>query len=663
MSRQAMASSPLEAALRHRRAGEFPTAEQLYRAALRQRPRDGAVHNLLGLACYQRQDYTAAAAMRRAVALRAEAEHYRNLGMVRRAQGRLDEALAAYRRAEALQPAPETHFNTGNLLAQMDRPEDAVPAFQAALRLRPAHAPSWHNLGAALIAAGREKEAVDILRTGLEQMPAVPTPFYNPGLALERLQQWQEAIEAFRAALAQDASHLEATLHLGHCLIRIEDWPGAEASFSQAISQAAEKVEGWLGLGLAMQAQERHEEAHRAFMQAVRLRPDGWDAYYHLARVLDQQGRWDDAEAATRRAQALAPNDAKALTQLGDLLMTLGMPEQALDCSERAVALAPDDPGARLACAGHRLMLGRLGEGWDLTSHRWRPEDRLHDGGLPLWNGQPLPEGRILVGREQGIGDEIMFASLLPELLAAVNHLTLLCEPRLRSVFARAFPTLAFREASDQTDGLRAQIPMGDLPRLLRPNEAAFAQARQPYLHAEPDRIASLRQRYGDGRPLVGLSWRRLNTATAARRSMTLADAAPLLADRRFRFVSLQYGDARKIAEEAKGLPILVDPDVDALASAEDALAQVAAMNLVISIDNSTVHFAGALGIDCHVLLPFAADWRWVVGREDTHWYSSLRLLRQQRGESWQQLSARLIPHLDNYAKKYACGTRGACEK
>ncbi|MBC9207737.1 tetratricopeptide repeat protein [Roseomonas aerophila] len=665
MRQDATISSPLETALRHHRAGDLAAAERLYRAALRQRPRDSATHNLFGLCCYQRHDHAAAtAALRRAVALHPAAEYCRNLGMALRAEGKLEEALAAYRRALASEPeAPETHFNTGNLLAQMRRPEEAILAFRAALRLRPTHGGSWHNLGAALIAAGRPGEAVEALRTGLEREPGQPKSLHNLGLALEQLRRWPDAIAAFRAALGLGGFQIESALHLGHCLIRMEDWRGAGEAFSVATGAAADKAEAWLGLGLARQAQGLLEEAHDAFTLAAHLRPDGWEAQYHLARLAGERHHFEEAEAAALRACALAPEEAQALTQLGNLLTATGMPERALDCYERAVAVAPEDEAARIGCARQRLMLGRLGAGWDLTSGRWRPEDQLYDEGLPLWDGQPLPEGRILIWREQGIGDEIMFASLLPELLAAGHRLSLLCDPRLRSVFARAFPTLAFHASGAPLGDLRAQIPMGDLPRLLRRDEAAFAQATQPYLRADAQLRAALRQRYDDGRPLVGLAWRSLNAASATPRSMTLADAMPLLADQRFRFVSLQYGDAAQIAAEAAGLPLLVDPQVDALSSAEDALAQVACMDCVVSIDNSTVHFAGALGVACHVMLPAVAEWRWMVGRADSPWYPSLHLSRQRRGESWREFSARVAPRLQNHAKKLRFGTRSACEK
>jgi tetratricopeptide (TPR) repeat protein len=658
------AQPSLAAAMGHHRSGRLEEAEALYLALLRQQPRNSDAQNLLGLTRFQRQDYPGAiAAIRRAVSLRPEAEYYRNLGMALRAAGRLEQALAAYRQAAVLRPgAPETQFNMGNVLAELDRPAEAAESFRAALQARPAHAPGWQNLGAALLAARQNEAAADALREALRHQPGQPATFYNLGLALERLKRWGEAAAAFGQAETAGGARLETALHLGQCLQEIPDWPAAEAAFRRAVSLVPGSAEAWLGLGVVLQGQEQPGAAAEAFLQAARLRPDWRDAHYNLAGVLQAQGRLEAAEAALRRALALEPDDAGALNNLGNVLTHMGWPDKALELCERARALVPDDPVSRINCARQLLMLGRFGEGWDLTDMRWRAEDPRYDFGLPEWDGRPLPEGRILVWREQGIGDEVMYASLLPELLAAGHRLTLLCEPRLRPTFARCFPGVEFHGSGDPGTALRAQIPIGDLPRLLRRQEADFARAPQPYLHADPLRRAILRARYEDGRPLVGIAWHTSN-AKSGHRAVPLAEFGPLLGIPGLRFVSLQYGDPARLAAEASGLPLLVDPRVDALASAEDALAQVAAMDLVVSIDNSTVHFAGALGTRCHVMLPFDAEWRWMTQREDTPWYASLRLLRQRRGEPWGQVIARLTERLQEDAKKISGGTCEACEK
>ncbi len=655
----------LATAMRCHQEGRLPEAEGLYRALLRQQPRNSDAQNLLGLTRFQQNDFPGAvAALKRAVMLRPEAEYLRNLGMALRADGQLEAALSAYRRAAALRPdMAETQFNLGNLLSAMDRSEDAVGAFRAALAIRPDHAASWQNLGGALLALRQDAEAAAALERALALQPGQPIALYNLGLAKERQQDWRAAAAAFAAAQASGGARLEATLHLGQCLQEVQDWLAAEAAFRDAIAMAPDSAEAQLGLGIVLQGQDRTEAAAEAFTEALRLKPGWRDAEYNRAGALHALGRQEEAVASLQRVLDAEPDDAEALTNLGNLLSHMGWPETALELCARARALAPDSPNARMSYARQLLMLGRYGEGWDLTDDRWTQGDQRFDFSLDAWDGRPLPEGRVLVWREQGIGDEIMYASMLPELLAAGHRLTLLCEPRLRPAFVRAFPQAEFFESGDRGEALRAQIPMANLPRLLRRKESDFAAAAgRPYLTADPERRARLRARYADGRPLVGIAWKTRNTLSG-HRSMPLAALAPLLGDAGLRCVSLQYGDAAELAAEAQGLPLLVDPEVDSLASIEDALAQVAAMDFVVSIDNSTVHFAGALGVPCRVLLPFDAEWRWMMRREDTPWYASVRLLRQRRGERWEAMMMRVAPELRRFAKNIETGTCSACEK
>jgi tetratricopeptide (TPR) repeat protein/ADP-heptose:LPS heptosyltransferase len=627
--------------MRHHQAGELAQAEILYATVLLRQPSHSEAHHLLGLARFQQQDYAGAlAALGRAVSLRPEAAYYRDFGMVLRAAGQLEPALAAYRQAAALAPgAPETYFNMGNVLAALQRSDEAAQAFRTALRLRPSHTASWQNLGAALLASRQDEAAITALGRALEQQPGHPVTLYNLGLALQRLERWPDAVAMFQAATAAGSAGLETALHLGQCLHRLDDLPAAETAFRHALALAPGSAEAWFGLGTGLRDLAAWDDAAEAFRNATRLRPNWPEAHYRLASVMQRQGKLEEAESALRAVLALLPNDIVALTDLGNVLTYLGWPEQALEVCRRVHALMPDDPLAQVQYARQLLMLGRLGEGWDLAVARVTLDAPRHDAGLPQWDGRPLPEGSLLLVREQGIGDEVMYASIVPELIAAGHQLTLLCEPRLRPIFARSFPEVRFHpEAGPAT----ASIAIGDLPRLLRRREADFGRARHPYLLADPARRAELRGRYDDGRPLVGLAWHTRNS-DAAYRAIPLASLAPLLALDGMRFVSLQYGDAAHLAAEAAGLPLLLDPSVDPLASAEDALAQVAAMDLVISIDNSTVHFAGALGIPCHALLPFNADWRWMRDRDDTPWYPGLRLLRQRRGEPWAATMARLV--------------------
>jgi tetratricopeptide (TPR) repeat protein len=619
------------------RAGRLAEAAAQYRALLRQQPRNSDAQNLLGLVLFQQQDFPAAvAALRQAMRLRSAADYARNLGMALRAAGRLPEAIAAYRQALALQPGvPETQFNLGNALGESGQHAAAAEALRAAIALRPDYGAAWQNLGGALLALGQPEEAVPAFEAATRHRPEDAQAPYSLGLALERLGRWPEAEAAFRTALARGAAQPEVPLHLGQALQEQERWPEAAAAFRSVLAARPDHAPAWLGLGVALQAQEALEEAAEAFAAAARCRPDYREAHYNLAGVRRQQARLPEAEAALRAALALEPEDADALNNLGNLLNELGWPEEALELCRRARALAPEDPIPRTNCARQLLTLGHYAEGWDLFECRWRAGETRYDFGLPEWDGTPLPEGRILVWREQGVGDEVMYASLLPELLAAGHRLTLLCDPRLEPVYARSFPGVEFHRSGDPGHALRAQIAIGSLPRLLRRREADFAGAA-PYLKPDPQLRAALRARYGEDRPLIGLAWHTINQKTTARRSIPLRQLGGLLSRAGLRWVSLQYGPHDSLEAEAAGLPLLIDRGIDPIRGIDAPLAQIAAMDLVVSIDNSTVHFAASMGVPCWAMLPFCADWRWLCGREDSPWYPGLRLFRQAHRGRWE---------------------------
>ncbi|WP_159999933.1 tetratricopeptide repeat protein, partial [Roseomonas sp. 18066] len=650
----------LQAAMRHHQAGALAEAEPLYRAILRREPRQADAQNLLGLLHYQRGEHPAAvAALRRAVMLRPGApEYHRNLGMALRAQGLLPEALAACRRAVALQPdSPESQFNLGNILAEQGEAAGAAAAFRAAVARQPGFAAARLNLAHALLLLKRAPEAEAALRPLLAAAPGHPQALYNLGLSLMPQERWAEAEAAFRAARDAGAEAAGLAANLAITLQEQERWPEAEAAWRALLASDPAQPEAWFGLGLALQCGAAAENAARrdaaaeAFDRACALRPDYCDAWYNLAHLRRQQGALDAARAALDRALALQPEDASALTNLANLLALQGWPEQALPLARRAAALLPDDPLPRTNLARLLLLQGHYAEGWDAYEGRVREEaDAHYDFGLPAWDGAALPgDGRVLVWREQGIGDEVMFCALLPELLAAGHRLTLICDRRFEPALLRAMPELRFLHRAPPPPEIRAQISMASLPRLFRRREADFS-ANHAYLAADPARRDGLRARYdsGPGDRLVGLSWHTAHPRSGYRRNIPLTDFAPLFACPGLRWVSLQYGDPDALAAEAKaaGLDLRIDAAVDPRADLEAALAQVAAMDHVVSIDNSVAHFAGSLGVSCDLLLPLAPDWRWQTARADTPWYPSLRLHRRGHGEDWPALLRRVAAQL-----------------
>lgn len=363
-------------------------------------------------------------------------------------------------------------------------------------------------------------------------------------------------------------------------------------------------------------------------------------------------GRLKPAEADARAAVGAEPGFAAGWNTLGSVLMARGKAGEALDAFEQAIDADGDAPQARFNRSVALLTLGRLAEGWDGYELGWAvPSGRFPRAEFPqpLWDGRPLGDGSLLVWGEQGLGDELMFASLIPQLAGEGVRVVLDCDARLAPLLSRGLchdlphclPGVTVVARSEPPDerltapDVVAQIPAGSLPRLMRRRIEDFAGRQPAFLKADPGRVAELRRRLedrrGDGRRLIGVSWSSKNAAVGHLRSIPLTRLAHALEQPGVRLVSLQYGD---VAAEAAAAGV-TDPGLDAWGDIDGLAALIAAMDLVVSVDNSTVHLAGGLGRPAWALLPHAAEWRWMQGRQDTVWYPSVRLFRQTAPGDW----------------------------
>lgn len=293
-------------------------------------------------------------------------------------------------------------------------------------------------------------------------------------------------------------------------------------------------------------------------------------------------------------------------------------------------------------------MRGNFGTAWEEYEARWEYDAAPREFPQPVWDGSPLDENSLLIFAEQGVGDEIMFASCVAEMVARTGKCCIECDARLVKLFSRSFP-LAKVVARPKNKSLPVdpatlecdwQIAMGSLPRFIRRSEADFPRHRR-YLVADASQVDNWRARLaalGTGLK-VGISWRGGHKPhVQQRRSISLDQWRPVLQTPGVQFVNLQYGDcAAELSafEKKSGIRVHTWPDVDPLSDLDGFSAQISALDLVISVDNSTVHFAGAVGTPVWGLLHFSPNWRWMLEREDSIWYSSLRLFRQSALGDW----------------------------
>ncbi len=610
----------LRNALQHHQAGRLTEAERIYRQILAIDAHQPDSLHLLGMIAYEGGAHEAAVDMiRQAIAIDGkQAAYHSNLATVLRAQGNLDEAAACCKRALALNPGlVEVHTNFGNILQAQGKLDEAVACQQRALALKPDCAEAYYNLGIARQAQSKLDEAVACYERALTLKPDYAEAHGNLGTALQAQGKLDEAVASYERALALKPDYAKAHGNLG----------------------------------IVLQAQDKLDEAVACYERALALKPDYAEVGTTLAPPATPRTNWIKLWPVMSARWPSSRTIPRPTTICGCVLYSLGNVDEALVRHRRALALQPEYPQARFSESLAQLFKGDFAAGWRNYESRWQTKEHntpMRAYPQPLWKGEKLASGRLLIWGEQGVGDEIMFAGLIPDVVRTGSPCVLDCDARLKPLFARSFPGIDVVSGGDpghnpQFD-IAAHLPCGSLPGLFRVTNAAFAATTSPYLLADPLERERFRTQYADGRRLIGLAWYTKNRQTGSSRSIDLSLFAPLFARPDIRWVSLQYGDHNALEDQAAAAsaPIVIDRSVDQLSDIDRFAAQIAAMDMVITIDNSTAHLAGALGVSTWLLLPFAPNWRWLQSRDDSPWYPTLRLFQQPKLGDWQSVVERV---------------------
>ncbi len=593
--------------------------------------------------------------------------------------GRLPEAAKLYSAVLAENPGQvEALHLLGVLRLQQGEPRSAVQMIGAALRKRPDARDMLGNLAAAQIGCGMFSEALASYDAILVNDGRNISALHGRGLALCNLGRFSEAIEANLKLLAIEPGHLGAAMNCARALVEAGRLPEALNFCDRIVAAAPSWPDAHLNRGTVLARLDRHEEAIESFNKVLALVPNHADAFNNLGNSLSALGRSDEAFAVYQRVLAIAPDHLDAQVNCGALLLDLGKQEEALAYFDNALALHPDEVAAVNARGVAMLQMGRveealamgeralqldpkstdiydlfLGEGqfekgWRLYENRWRDRrviERPRPANEPQWQGQKV-DGTLLVWGEQGLGDQIIYASMIPELVSFADKVVVEVEPRLVSLFGRSFPGIEVAElqAGSARRPADAQISLGSLGQFLRRSWSDFPQPKA-YLKADPDRSAALRNRLSDGRAVVGLSWNSQNAAFGKPKSARLSEFAPLLKTPGIRFVDLQYGDTaadREAVQRELGVTVERLPDIDNKNDIDGLAALMCACDAVVSVSNTNAHLAGALGRPTWVLVPHARGriWYWYPNRPANPWYPALKVRRLGRRQGWADLVA-----------------------
>ena len=553
------------------------------------------------------------------------------LGNVLKASGRHGAAMAAYAQALAIDPAyTDAHYNCGNALLALGRHEEALASYDRALALDASLVQAWNNRAVALQQLGLLTEALASIDAVLGLQPGHAEAHNNRGNVLIRQQRMEAALESFERALACRPDYADALVNRARALNEMGRFEAALESLDAALELQAEHAEAHNNRGNVLLRLRRHGAALDSFERALACRPDYADAWVNRAKLFKDLGRLDAAQADLEHAIGLDPELAAAHWNLGLLA----------------------------------LLRGHLAQGWQGIEWRWKV-DRLMPGGerqrhtQPLWLGAQDPAGKtVLLWAEQGLGDTIQMTRYAGLLAARGANVILEVQPPLVGLLSGSLSgslpgsqpgftarVLARGEALPEVD---FHCPMMSLP-LAFGTELATIPAAPSYLRAPPGRIAQWNTLLGPAaRPRAGLAWSgNPDHGNDHHRSIAFAEFAQVLTPA-CEFVSLQK-EVR--ASDAAALAASVVRDLGAqLHDFSDTAALCAAMDVVVTVDTSIAHLAGALGKPVWILLPYAPDWRWLLERSDSPWYPGARLYRQEFGEDWSAVLARVRADLDALA-------------
>jgi len=599
------------------RAGRLEEAKAHYQALLSLQPEAADIIHLLGLVYFQLKDYAAAEPLlRQAIALQGNVADF--------------------------------HFNLGAMLLEQGRHQEAEAVFRQASQLKPYDGEILNNLAVSLASQRRHGEAEDVLQRALKLLPDDAELHFNLANTLRSLGREANAEVHFRRALSLRKNYGVAWVNLGDLLLSQNRLDEAENCFRNALEAVPGLAEGRNGLAAALRNRNRLGEAEEVLRALLVEKPGFAEGWNNLGVVLNDAWRLEEAEYCFRQALTLRPDYAIAWNGLGSVLMDSKRTEEAKSAYLAAIAAEPDYPHAHWNLGILLLTLGDFAHGWPEYEQRLRRPEAAHiyaGYAAPLWQGESLQGKTILLHAEQGLGDTLQFIRFAAQVAQQAEKVVVECQPGLKRLLATVSGVAGVYAKGEALPPHDVRCPMMSLPYRLGVNSVADIPADIPYLAAEPSAVASWRERL---QPLpglkVGLVWagdpRKYDPESNRidqRRSLNLEAFEPLFALVGVSYVSLQKGEA---SAQVGAYESRVADWMGEIGDFADTAALAACLDLVIAVDTSVAHLAGALGKEVWLLSRFDGCWRWMLERSDSPWYPSLTLFRQTQPGNWDDVIA-----------------------
>jgi len=579
-------------------------------------------------------------------------------------EGNRAEAERLYREVVTLVPDhPDANHLLGMLAHDAGRNEDAVRLISVALRGIPDNPVYHNNLGLAQLALERKEEALQSFTQAVALKPDYALAYSNLGNALWALHRLQESAESFQKAIDNEPSIAAAHSNLGNVLLELDRTDDALVAFHKAIEIDPVQADAHSNLGNAHKQLENLADAENCYRRAIELDPGHADAWSNLSGIQLAWGNLDDAAEACRAAIAIRPDNANAHRNLANVLWEEGDLDQAMATYRAVLARRPEDADLHYDFGMTLLAMGEIAEGW--AEFEWRFKTDKYDYGIgrfpqPLWDGSDLSGRSIVLWGEQGVGDELRYASMIPDLIEAGADVAIQCDPRLVDLFARSMPEAKvfprpYEAALSGEVAFDYQFPFTCLGRFLRPTLEAFEGVAESYLIPDPSSRDSWAKRLVQlgPKPKIGVTWNNTPQTEKNRRTMAAPrNLEPIFEISGVEFINLQYVDSTHERAEIRQLydvEVHTWDDLDLKNDLDEVAALISSLDLVIASDTAAGELAAALGVPT---LTFAVGKRNYVslGTDGAIWHPTMRIFRKEVSDSWDgflnELAAAARQHL-----------------
>ena len=489
-----------------------------------------------------------------------------------------------------------------------------------------------------------DKEALTCYQKIIRIDPSLAGPYYNMGIILKRLGRIGEAVECYKKAILLKPDYVQAYNNLGIVYKDRKQYENAIEMFTKATEIQPDHQNSYYNLALIKKEQGIVEEASEIFLKVLEMNPEHTGAKYNISLLKKNEGSLEESKKYLQEILVSGQKHENAAKELAVVFGEMGNFKRALSTLKKLITDNPKDKTLFHGLGLCLLTIGEFKEGWKAIEIRWEKENKeisaLFKRAKETWIGKKTEKNVVLYTNRQGIGEDIIFLSLVREVKAMCSSLSVYVDPRLHSMCRRTMPDINFVKDINELQNVDCDynLPLGSLPGLIRNDISDFDRTVTGYLKADPQRVDAIRDELKlDGKTVIGISWRSFNTRYKTK-SVQLRDMGRIFSDLDVVLVNLQYGDVDdeiRAFKEETGIDVLQCASVDNREDLDGLAALIEACDLVISTSNVTVHIAGALVKETWVMLHHVSIYYWLLERTDSVWYPSLTLYRQPALDDW----------------------------